>query len=280
MGGIPEVSQETEISASEAPLFNNTTARLNKKAAPSSDPIRMGPSSSDYLDFRPFAEAPNQKSKRPSVDGGGFPDERRGDRRADRGSPAGAGVPAGLGWERTVVARGDVVEGAVDRRELGVDERSQRAYPLAKHLVDASREAGPKRGHGARAPDHRSLSIDVNVVTGDRVGIPRNIRHAAPDEIAGIYRRRHVGSGLGSRLGEKGAYASARGAFLVCHFVPDDLCAVLAVGGGEFRSAAGDGVGTRGREVHVLQAVGHAVGRTDVARGIADSYAQRRGVLG
>src|SRR5260370_36229718 len=265
MGGIPEVSQETEISASEAPLFNNTTARLNKKAAPSSDPIRMGPSSSDYLDFRPFAEAPNQKSKRPAGGGGGFPDGRRGDRRADRGSPAGAGVPAGLGWERTVVARGDVVEGAVDRRELGVDKRSQRAYPLAKHLVDASREAGPKRGHGACAPDHRSLSIDVNVVTGDRVGIPRNIRDAAANEIAGIYGWRHVGSGLVSRLGEKGAYASARGALLVCHFVPDDLGVVLTIGGCEVLFPAADVGGPRRRAAHMLHAGRHGGGLRDVA---------------
>src|SRR5229473_3842645 len=57
--GYPRSSHETEISASEAPRFNNTTARLNKKTAPSSDPIRMGLSSSDHLACLPLAEAIN-----------------------------------------------------------------------------------------------------------------------------------------------------------------------------------------------------------------------------
>src|SRR5260370_456379 len=161
---------------------------------------------------------------------------------------------------RAVVSAGDVVEGAVDRRDLRVHKRGQRAHSLAEHLVDASGEAGPEWRHGACAPDHRSLSIDIYVVTRDRVGIPRNIRDAAAHEIAGIYGWRHVGSGLVSRLGEKVAYASPRRAFLVRHFVPYDLGGVLTVCGGEVRSAAGEGVGTRSREVHVLQAVGQAVG--------------------
>src|SRR5260370_34964416 len=103
---------------------------------------------------------------------------------------------------RAVVTAGDVVEGAVDRRDLRVHKRGQRAYSLAEHLVDASGEAGPEWGHGARAPDHRSLSIDVYVVPGDRVSIPRNIRDAAPHEMPGLYRWRHVGSGLLIRPGE------------------------------------------------------------------------------
>src|SRR5258708_27208950 len=100
--------------------------------------------------------------------------------------------------------------------------------------------------------------MEVNGGAGDRVGIPRNIRDAAANEIAGIYRWRHAGSGLVSRLGEKVAYASPRRAFLVCHFVPDDLGVVLTVGGCEVRSAAGERVGTRSREVPRLQAGGGA----------------------
>src|SRR5206468_7319784 len=117
---------------------------------------------------------------------------------------------------------------------------------------DTGGEAGPERGHGARASDHRSLSIDIDVVTGHRIGIPRNIRDAPPNEIAGIHGCGHLGIGLISRFGEKVAYTSSRGAFLVRHFVPDHLSAVPTVRGREFRSAAGEGERTRGREVHVL----------------------------
>src|SRR5216683_4255774 len=247
----------SRTTASEGTLAERT---LLKKWGPILRSGRMGPSSSDHLSCLPLAETLNSKLKGGSVLSGSFPSQCRRNRRADRGSPASAGVPAGLGRKLAVVPAGDVVESAVDRRDLRVDERSERTRPLANHLIDTSGEASPKRSNGARAADHRSLSIDVDVVSRDRVGISRNIRDAAPDEMAGIRRWRHVGSGLVSWLGEKVAYASARRAFLIRHFIPDDLAAIVAVGGGESRSAAGEGEGTRGREVDMLQAVGQAVG--------------------
>lgn len=47
----------------------------------------------------------------------------------------------------------------------------QSAYSLAKGLVDTSGEASPKWGHSACAAYYGSLSVDVDVVARDRVGI-------------------------------------------------------------------------------------------------------------
>src|SRR5260370_29887730 len=160
--------------------------------------------------------------------------ERRGDRRADWRPQAGAGVPAGPSGKRAIVPASDVVEGAVDLCDLRIQERGQRADPLAEDLVDARSEASPKRSDSAGAADHGSLPINVDVVTGDRVGIPGNIREAAPDEIPGIDRWRHVqvwGVRLVRWLGEKVAHAAAALAVLISHFGPDDFPAVFVVGG-------------------------------------------------
>jgi len=62
---------------------------------------------------------------------------------------------------------------------LGVEERRESANSLARILVDAGGKSGPERSDGAGATDHGSLSINVNVVATDRVGISGNIRNAA-----------------------------------------------------------------------------------------------------
>src|SRR5260370_9570405 len=194
----------------------------------------MGPSAWDHLACLRLDEALNAKRKRASLPGSGsFPGQCGHDRRTDGGSKASASVPAGFGGVRAVVPNGDVVEGgaAGGYRHRRVQERGQRTYPLAENLVEASGEASPKRSHGASAADHRSLTIDVDVVAGDRVGIARNVGEAASDEFAGIHGWRTVGMGLISWVCGKVAYPSAGRAFLIRHFVPDHLVAVLAPDG-------------------------------------------------
>src|SRR5712692_7515630 len=146
----------------------------------------MGPSSREHLACLRLDEALNAKRKRASLPGSGsFPGQCGHDRRTDGGSKASASVPAGFGGVRAVVPNGDVVEGgaAGGYCHLRVQERGQRAYPLAENLVEPGGQASPKRSHGASAADHRSLTIHVDVVAGDRVGIARNVGEAASDEL-------------------------------------------------------------------------------------------------
>ncbi len=184
-----------------------------------------------------------------------------------------------MGRIGAIVAARDVVESAVDRRNLGVDERRKSADFLAEDLVDAGGESGPQRSDGAGTADHGSLSVNVNVVAGDRVGISGNIRNAAADEMAGIDGSGHVCVGLIGGLGEKLTDATAGGALLICHFVPDGFAAVLIIGGGEFGAAAGEGERAGGWEVNVLEVVGDAVRRTVVARSDTDGYTEGRGIF-
>src|SRR5258705_13404615 len=102
-----------------------------------------------------------------------------------------------------IVAGGDVVESAVDRRNLGVDERRKSADFLAEDLVDTGGGSGPQRSDGAGTARHGSLSVNLNVVARDPVGISGNNRNAPADGMAGIDRSGHVCVGLVGGAGEK-----------------------------------------------------------------------------
>src|SRR5260370_41921336 len=115
-----------------------------------------------------------------------LPSHSRSDPRADGCSPARAGIPPGPGREGAVVAIGDVVEGAVNGRDLGVKERGQRPNALAEQLVDAGGEASPKRSNGAPASDGGSLAINVDVVAGNGVRISPSLGDSHSNKIAGV----------------------------------------------------------------------------------------------
>src|SRR5882757_1746766 len=185
---------------------------------------------------------------------------------ADGGAEAGAGVPAGAGFEAygragVVGSGGRVVEGSLAFG--GVDGGLDEASGLAVLGVGDGDEAGPEGGDGAGAADDHILAVDADDVAGGGVGVAGDVGNAAA--AGGFGGLGNAGAGLPGGEREDVTDAASGCAFVVGKLVPDDLGGDGGAAAEKFGSTAGEDVGAGGGEIDVVLASGDAVGGAVVA---------------
>src|SRR6202043_2153754 len=115
----------------------------------------------------------SRRAPRLAAGGGSGAAEQVEQRGTVRRAEAGAGVPAGAGLVRAVVALDDVVEpgGGGTRGGARVQHRLEQAEALAGRLGQPRDEPGPQRRDRGRAAVCLLLSVHDHGVSGQRVGV-------------------------------------------------------------------------------------------------------------
>src|SRR5579884_2288099 len=188
--------------------------------------------------------------------------EQRAERSAVRRAEPRAGVPSRTGPVRAVAALDHVPEARLRyaRCDVGIQLRLQQAERLAAALREPADQSGPQWCYRARAADDAGLPIDVDLITGLRVGVAGDVRHTPA-------RRRNARIRLPARHGERRRDAAA-GRSAAGAVVPHGLAAYGARAvERKPGAAAAEHVRAGGGEVAVRRAVRLVVARSVVPGG-------------
>src|SRR5579884_1145335 len=188
-----------------------------------------------------------------------------------RRSQSGTGIPAGCCRIRSVVALSYVMKYAGNLGLL-VEHRIQKSDRLSRLLIQPRGEPRHQRSDSAGAAEDRRLAIDKDLISRLRIGIAGNIGYTAPHFVI-VCRRRNLRFLLVVGKREDIADASAGCAslrLLVPHALNRGLARDAQAG-----AAARQNKRVRSGKVHVLLAIGYAVGRAVVTGCRTDRDSQR-----
>src|SRR6266571_1803332 len=199
---------------------------------------------------------------------------------------AGAGIPARVrfvlvqGAIDVVIALHDVMQQIGGTIQEWIDEPGRILALTHQPLIDPRYQPGPQRSDGTSAADDCVPSVHTHLITGDRVRIAGDIRHASARLAFGGLWDFEVGL-VGWSREDAADSPAARPATIA--FVPDDFARDGCCGAFEPRAAAGQSKRTGGRKIHMRTTVSKPaplavcqwqIRGTIVARGAADRDTQ------